>query len=365
MKAFRSHRARRADRARRLFGWSLCALALCLLAGCGENKQTAEGGARLKLVIYTSHGAEHTRPCLERFRKAHPEIEVLSPVDRGATEIAAKIRAEAANPQCDIWWGGPHYDFIEAEQRGLLQPYRPSWAATSLPERHSPTDSWYAQFITPEIIMYNTAKLTPEQAPQEWDDLIRPEWKGKIVLRNPPPSGTMKAIFAAMIWRAAGNRVDGPSEPGFEWLRKLDANTAHYASDPDEMYKYLKSADTPVTVWNMADVYIQRDTAQYPFGMIVPASGVPVLLEGLAIVKGAPHAEAAKIFYEFITSPEELSFQARSFSRIPARTDLPRESLPAWMTEREIKALPIDWVALAPKAKEWMDRWTRTIQTPK
>src|SRR5689334_6848428 len=119
---------------------SLAAFALLfglLVAGCGDSQKTdapkpspgTPVPATLKLVIYTSHGKEHYAPCLARFRKAHPEIEVPEPIDIGATDLALRIRGEAKNPQCDVWWGGPHYDFIDAEKRGLLQPYKPSWAA--------------------------------------------------------------------------------------------------------------------------------------------------------------------------------------------------------------------------------------------
>ncbi|MGH7146260.1 MAG: extracellular solute-binding protein [Planctomycetota bacterium] len=357
---------------------ALCAcLAALLLAGCGSSNtgggaagspaasgSAAAPAAHLRLVIYTSHGAEQIVPCIARFKKAHPEIDVVEPLDMGATELAERIRGEAANPQCDVWWGGPHYDFIDAASRGLLQPYRPTWAAHSPADRHDPHGFWYGQYLTPEVIMYNTRVIpNPADAPQDWDDLLLPQWKNKIVIRDPPASGTMKAIFAAMIWRAGG-LTDSP-EKGFDWLRRLDANTAHYAADPDRMYQALNTPDTPVTVWNMADAYIQHTVNKYPFGFILPKSGTPVLVEGIAIPKGAPDPEAAKIFYEFITSKEEMIFQANKLNRIPARDDIPPDRLPKWMTDQPIKAFPIDWSKLAPKATEWMDIWDRTIRTAK
>ncbi|NDE24496.1 MAG: iron ABC transporter substrate-binding protein, partial [Betaproteobacteria bacterium] len=42
-------------------------------------------------------------------------------------EALAQIRAEAANPKTDIWWGGTGDPFLQAAEMGLLTPYRPAY----------------------------------------------------------------------------------------------------------------------------------------------------------------------------------------------------------------------------------------------
>src|SRR4029453_14176789 len=46
---------------------------------------------------------------------------------KGTGEIAAQIRAEAANPKTDIWWGGTGDPFLQAAEQGLLDAYRPPY----------------------------------------------------------------------------------------------------------------------------------------------------------------------------------------------------------------------------------------------
>src|SRR5262245_11609022 len=46
---------------------------------------------------------------------------------KGTGEIAAQIRAEAANPKTDIWWGGTGDPFLQAAEQGLLDAYRPAY----------------------------------------------------------------------------------------------------------------------------------------------------------------------------------------------------------------------------------------------
>lgn len=40
----------------------------------------------------------------------------------GTGEIGAQLRAEAANPKTDIWWGGTGDPFLQAAEQGLLEP---------------------------------------------------------------------------------------------------------------------------------------------------------------------------------------------------------------------------------------------------
>ena len=64
-----------------------------------------------------------------------------------------------------------------------------------------------------------------------------------------------------------------------------------------------------------------------PVGFIFPASGTPVLVDAIALVKGAKHPALAKEFYEYVTTPAALKDAAVKFLRIPTRTDLPNDSL--------------------------------------
>lgn len=353
-----SQRSRHLPAVAAVAGLALLTLAMATI-GCGGSGDSDPAAAPRALVIYSTHGRENVEPVLERFRAAHPDLAVqwrqFSTVD-----LHNAIRVEADDPQADVWWGGPHTTFMQAEREGLLAPYRPTWADAVEPAARSAADMWYGNFRMPECIMFNADVLEPDEAPQEWDDLLDPRWRGRIVLRDPSKSGTMRAIFGAMIWRTYA--TTGDDAAGFDWLRRLHDNVAVYAPDPRAMYQALHTPETPVTVWNMVDAHIQSREG-YDFGVVLPASGVPVLVEGIAIVRGARHRAAAEAFYEWVTSEEQLVHQAERFHRIPARRDIAPGRLPAWMTEREIVAMEIDAARYAPLEGPWMERFRREIQT--
>ena len=341
----------------RALAWS-CAAAL---TACTPHAPAAKGtpapAAKQKVVVYSPHGREMLEPFQQRFAAVHPEIE-LQTLDMGSQEILDRVRAERANPQADLWWGAPHTMFIKAAADGLLQPYQPTWKAHLPAARHDAQDFWYGQYLTPSVIVYNSEALTAQTAPQDWDELLKPEWKGKILIRNPLESGTMRTFFAAMI-------LGAPSvDEGFAWLQKLDANTKGYPPNPALLHRQMAKQEGVVTIWALRDVEIQKRTHGYPFGYVLPRSGSPVVLDAIALVKGAPHADAAKVFYEFATAREQMLWAAEQFDCMPARTDIKPAELPARMP-KQVKEIKLDWAQVEANTKTWMDRWNRTVKTDK
>ncbi len=215
-------------------------------------------------------------------------------------------------------------------------------------------------FVTPEVIVFNSRLLTKEEAPKDWNDLLDPRWKNKIILRYPLASGTLRVIFSAMIASSAAKY--GSTEQGFEWLRRLDGNTKSYTSDPTQMYLKLAREEASVSVWDMPDIVLQAKLNNYPFGFNVPASGTGLLTDGIAVIAGAKHAELAKKFYEFVTSEESLVLEANKFYRIPARTGIPKEKLPSWITSTVFIPMHVDWEMISLHESEWMRKWDEEVK---
>jgi len=54
---------------------------------------------------------------------------------------------------------------------------------------------------TPVAFLYAEKVVKPEEAPQDWDELLDPKWKKKLIIRDPLASGTMRAVFGFIILR--------------------------------------------------------------------------------------------------------------------------------------------------------------------
>ncbi|PYV93363.1 MAG: iron ABC transporter substrate-binding protein [Acidobacteria bacterium] len=324
------------------------------LAACSNNQ-----AGKTSLVVYSTHGKELLTEYETLFEKENPDSDVKW-LDMGSQDVLDRLRSEKENPQTDLWWGAPSTLFQQAEKEGLLQTYKPTWASQVLPEARSQRNLWYGTYETPEVIAYNSAAVKPEEAPQDWDDLLNPRWRNKIIMRDPLASGTMRTIFCAMILRFY--RTSGSPDAGYQWLKKLDANTKDYVANLTLLSQKLARQEGWVTVWNMPDIELQRSQYNYPLAYVIPKSGTPVVTEGIALVAHANHAEAAKRFYEFVTNKPSLILAAHKFYRIPCRKDIPVANLPEWINKTPVRAMAVDWNTLEEKSNEWMKYWDTHIR---
>jgi iron(III) transport system substrate-binding protein len=294
-----------------------------------------------------------------QYEQIHSDVDVQW-LDMGSQDAYDRIRTERENPQADLWWGAPATTFVKAEAESLLEKYVPTWDAAMKPEYKSQHGYWHGTFLTPEVILYNNRVLSDQEAPKDWDDLLDPKWKDKVIIRYPLASGTMRIIYAALIQRE--ERKAGSVEAGFNWLRKLDANTKGYVADPTQLYLKIAREEGMVTLWNLPDVILQSRLNGYPFGYRIPTSGTPLIVDCIAIVKGTRNRSEAERFYEFVTSEQALIRQAEEFGRIPARSDISTANLPDWIAKLELKAMDLDWQELQLNEKNWMKRWDEEVR---
>lgn len=311
-----------------------------------------------KLVIYTARDKNVVDEIIPKFKEKNPNVDV-EVLTMGAQQIMERVRGEKANPQSDFWWGGTQSSLMTAADEGLLESFKPSFG-DSIPALYKDAkDRWYGEMLLPEVIMYNSKALKKEDAPQDWDDLLDAKYKGKIIIRGVLASGTMRTIYSAMVFKEGG--ATDPKK-GYEWLKKLDANTKEYAQDPTNLYLKLAREEGTLSLWNMQDIMIQKELQKQPFDFIYPKSGAPILVDGVGIVKGAKNMDAAKKFYEFLFDSKLRVELAEKLFQIPTRTDISKDTLPAWLKGVELKPMQLDWTVMANKEKDWMQYWDENIR---
>ncbi len=330
--------------------------ALLALSACGGSD-----GGKTVLTVYSPHGREVLGAFEKRYEAAHPDVDVQA-VDMGSQDILDRLRSEKANPQADVWFGAPATTFAEAAADSLLEPFVPTWVGTLEADARDPGGAWHGTYLTPEVIAYNTRLVPPDRVPKDWDDVLAPEWKGKVLIRDPMASGTMRTIFGMAVQR--GMRAGGDTAAGFAWLRRLDGQTKEYVLNPTLLYQKLGRGEGSITLWDMPDIEMLKSSTKFPIDYVIPASGTPLLVDAVAVVRGSKNAEAARAFVEWIGTTPEVLEAARRFGRLPARSDVPADSLPEGLrrARAQIRPEPMDWKQLQEKGPEWMRWWDEHVR---
>jgi iron(III) transport system substrate-binding protein len=344
--------------------WAAVILGFGLLASaCNQTTLNARGRNEAKvqnLTIYTARDKDEVASVIDQFVHKYPKYrDLVNVVTLSAQDALTRLRAEKENPQAGFLWGSTQEGLQRAADEGLLASSIPDHAGLIDATRKDPQGRWYAEMLLPEVIVYNRERLTPEQAPKDWDDLIAPEFKGKILIRDVMASGTMRTIFSSMIYRQYA--TTGSPDAGYEWLRRLDANTVNYAANPDDMYFKLDRGVGTVTLWNLQDALIQSLKKHRPWSYVLPSSGAPVLLDGVGVVNNPKSLQIASDFESFLLEPTLQLQLARDYYQIPAM-DLHGAPRPAWLANLTLKEMNVDWQVMSQKQSEWMRHWSQHIQ---
>lgn len=365
--------ARRTMRSSVLCGAVAVALSALVLSGCAADSNPSAGAttpsagattgasaAAQSLTIYTGRDKDLVASVVLEFEKTLPQYAgKVQTIIAGAQDNLDRMRAEKSNPQAGFMWGGTQQQLEQAASEGLLTPYEAKHAAKIAADRKDADNQWFAEQLLPEIIVYNNTLVSEADAPKDWSDLIKPEWKDKIVIRDVLPSGTMRTIYSAMVYRSFV--TDKSPEAGYAFLLALDANTVAYAANPEDMYSQLDQGTGVVTVWNLQDALIQPLNNKRPWSFVMPSSGAPVLLDAVGIVKNPAQDQVAKDFMDFLMEPTMQAKLAADYYQVPAM-EIDEADKPDWLAALEIKEMEIDWNVLGEHQDEWMTYWADNIK---
>lgn len=315
---------------------------------------------RTPIVLYSPHGRDQLSLLERAFEQRRPDIDVRW-LDMGSQEILDRLRFERVNPQADVWFGGPVSIFDRGIRDSLLAPYHPEWAGHVSAKGIGPDDLYFPVYRTPAVIAFNSRAVSRAEAPRDWDEILEPRWKNKVIIRDPMASGTMRAIWGLILVRSL--RQTGDTAAGMAWLRRLDGQTKTYTINPALLYEKLARQEGLVSLWDLQDILISAAKGM-PLGYVFPRSGTVVIDDAIGLVRGSRHPDAARAFIDFVGSTEAQLLAAREVFRLPARSDLPTDSVPYWVTEveREMIVSDMDWGLLSTRGPEWMRYWDQHVR---
>jgi iron(III) transport system substrate-binding protein len=255
-------------------------------------------------------------------------------------ETYAKVRAEARNPQTDLWWGGTGDPHLQAANDGLTAEYQSPMLAelNDWSVQQAETSGYRTVGVYSGALGwgYNTQifeekGLTP---PQCWADLLDPSLAGEIQIADPNSSGTAYTTLATLV------QLLGEDE-AFDYLKQLHANVSQYTKSGSAPVKAAARGETGLGIVFMHDAVAQA-VEGFPIQVVAPCEGTGYEIGSMSLIEGAQNPDEARTFYDWVLKAEVQSVMPEAGSyQIPSnKSATPPEAAPDLS---EIKLIDYDF----------------------
>ncbi|UNK47116.1 ABC transporter substrate-binding protein [Arthrobacter sulfonylureivorans] len=254
-------------------------------------------------------------PWVEAFNEYFPEIEVeLVPLF--GPELDTRLNSEIAT-------GGISADFTNLGEGELLKFRDNGWLEQYVPETMSGIDPIYIglddMWITPALNIqgpiYNTDRVSAEEAPSSWKDLTDPSFKGRV--GNTPP--TTSGGFPMATTEA--NNLGIIDET---WLEGLAAQEPSYFPSSANTVQALISGEIDLYTTGPYVVYNGAKKKGAPLAFAFLEEGNMAIRDAVALFKESPNQAGAKLFLAWLFTPEAQTISLKETGRPGTMPNAPK-----------------------------------------
>ncbi len=297
---------------------------LAIAPGCGGS-----GEPEAEVVLYVSAPDDVVRAIVAAFEDEH-DVRVRTVGDgeaRATGELVNRLRAEADDPQADVYWSSEALLTVALADEGVLAPSMPPAAAARPARSRDPQGRWHGFAARARVVAFDPEKLAPEDVPRAWSDLAHDRWDGRIVMADPRVGTTGDHLGVMQTW------WDRNLMPGFydAWLLGLrDANVRLLPGGNAAAVRAILDGQADLAMTDTDEVRAaQVDGARidlvYPRHAKDPgdARGTLLIPTTVGLVAGGPNPEAGLELVDFLLSPTVERILAESDVRnVPLHPEL-------------------------------------------
>jgi putative spermidine/putrescine transport system substrate-binding protein len=336
---------------------ALLGSAATLTLGIGA---AGRGAAQSRRIVSTIFGGkfeeEYRKAIVEPFRRL-TGVEVQLKYGNGAEWLTSAV-INRNNPEIDLLWLA-YPENVQAIAEDLCIELTPQ----DIPNLANVYPEWYEGFrrkgVGLDYASFGIGWRTDlvRTAPASWQDLWRPEYRGRLALPDLTTSGGYQLlVMAAIINGGSEDNV----EPGFQALRRLRPNVRKFYRSNPEMTQMLERGEAHVCaywdgrVWALTDAGVQAR-------WVAPREGALVGMVSYHVPHGTRDKETCKRFIDFAISKEAQEAFCNGMQYGPVNR-LARLSGPAAERVPPLESLrTIDWFKIVPSMGAWLDRWNREV----
>ena len=207
----------------------------------------------------------------------------------------------------------------QAQEEGLLQPYKVSTWDTIPESAKDPEGYWYGDYYGVMAFLVNTDVV--QNVPQSWLDLSKPEYKGQFALSGDPRTSNQAILSIQAASLANGGTLADPTK-GMELMAQV--NQAGNLVPVIALAGTVALGETPITpVWDYnALAWVDGFEGNPATQVVIPTDGRIAGVYLQAISAYAPHPNAAKLWMEYLYSDEGQLTWMKGYCRPIREADL-------------------------------------------
>jgi iron(III) transport system substrate-binding protein len=311
---------------------------------------------RTKLTLYTAIENDQLGPFKQAIEAAVPEVEVVWVRDSTGV-ITARFLAEKDNPRADVVLGLAVTSMIAFEKAGLMETYEPKGASAlkAAFRDTTPPYTWTGMDAYLSVVCFNTmeGKKNNVATPTSWQDITKPEYKGKIVMPHPASSGTGYLTIAAWI------QIMG-EKPAWDFMDKLHDNIAVYThSGSAPCVQAAKGERMAGIGFDMRGA--REKTQGAPIDIVLPKEGAGWDLEATGIVKGTKNLELAKKVADWGASKQASELYSKYYALVadPTVKNIP----PNYPPTAEQAMVKNDFTWMAENRDRILAEWSKRYES--
>ena len=297
-------------------GWGEATEEILKYTGADREQRLVEGAKKEgQVVIYSAMIVNQAlRPLTEGFMKKYPFVKATywrADSEYLATKIAAEVRAN--NVVADVLEGTGVGEFVSGANLAL--PYATPMLEAYPQKYRDPDGLWTATRLSYYSIAYNTRLVPADKVPRAYEDLLDPQWKGKLAWRVGSASGA--PLFITNLRLAWGE------EKAHAYLLKLrEQRIVNFGSGSARtLVDRVIAGEYPIALQIFAHhpLISKAKGAAVNSGLLAP---VPSTAATMVIPRGLRHPHAAMLLVDYILSREGQTTLLNA-EYFPAHPDVP------------------------------------------